>query len=416
MAQTINIFVPDAFPDTNSVGRATYMMAKGLVANGERVEVTARWRSAASGWQAPEGIPTFTCGVYDRRQNRKLGRAAWLKSAGAFALTCLAKILRANAKCTFFYGASPLYLPAAVIARALRRRTAFVQYDLYRPTAADSGVKRSAASVYTWTERFLARSSRMLVVSESQLLIDHLSAMAPGVSIFPNWPPTDSSFFASGSRKRGRELAGVESNAETIVYTGAINRLEGVDLLIGAMKKVVVLRPRAQLVIAGAVIGDIVEGAAPDYHKLPADIGVEHNVKFLGTVDKEAVRDLLAASDCLVMPKRDHPGNQAASPIKLGEYLASGRPVVASNVCGIDRWLHNGQSIMLCEPGNIEDLADAIVSILENPEAGGRIGEAGKQAGAEHCDYIRWGRAFLRAWSSSGRLKDSSSTMAAEVI
>ncbi|HUS12245.1 MAG TPA: glycosyltransferase family 4 protein, partial [Pyrinomonadaceae bacterium] len=357
MAPAIDIFVPDAFPDTNSVGRATSMMAKGLLASGEFVRVTARWKSAEFGWEPPTDIPTLTCGVYDRRQKKEMTRWLWMKSAALFAVACWMRIVSSNAKCTIFYGASPLYLPAAITARLLGRKIAFAQYDLYRPTAADSRVKQRAAAIYARIERFLARSSRLLVVSESQLLIDHFSALAPGISVFPNWPPTDSRFFAGGSRKRGRDLASVANDAEMIVYTGAINRLEGVDFLIRAMKEVVAARPSAQLVLAGAVIGDIVEGAAPDYHNMPRDLGIERNVKFLGTVSKEDVRDLLAASDCLAMPKRDHPGNEAASPIKLGEYLASGRPVVASRVCGIERWLQDRQSIMLCAPGGIHDLA-----------------------------------------------------------
>lgn len=408
-----HIFVPDAFPDTNSVGRATHMIAKGLAASGEKVQIVARWRSAAVGWTPPDNLHTETCGVFDRRQNKGISRGTWTISATLFAWRCLRHVVLATRSCAIFYGASPLYLPAAVAAKLLERSTAFVQYDLYRPTIRDSFIKQKLAGFYAWTERFLARNARLLVLSESQLLTDHLSNAAPGVPCFPNWPPTDSSFFASGSSSRGRELAGASEDIPLIVYTGAINRLEGVDFLIRAMKEVVTMRPCAMLVLAGAVIGDIVAGDPPNYHDMPRELGIERNVKFLGTVSKESVRDLLAAADCLAMPKRNHPGNEAASPIKLGEYLASGRPVVASRVCGIDRWLEDGRSVILCRPDDPSDLARALNEALGDKNRTRRIGERGREAGEEHCDYRRWGKRFIHAWN--GVTKSESQKTAAPV-
>jgi glycosyltransferase involved in cell wall biosynthesis len=286
---------------------------------------------------------------------------------------------------------------------------AFVQYDLYRPTTLDSKVKQQSAGFYAFTETYLARSARMLVLSESQMLIDHLRVKAPGVRIFPNWPPTDSHYFSGGSRARGRELCKVGEKIPLIIYTGAISRLEGVDILITAIAEVVKRHPDCVLAIAGSVVGDILPGMPPDYHAMPMQLGIEKNVRFLGTVNKEAVRDLLAAADCLVMPKRDHEGNEAASPIKLGEYLASGRPVVASRVCGIDRWLSNRESVMLSTPGSPTDLAHAIDEVLGDPSKANEIGLRGQREGEQHCDFRQWGRAFLDTWS--GQRESSSFTL-----
>jgi len=76
--------------------------------------------------------------------------------------------------------------------------------------------------------------------------------------------------------------------------------------------------------------------------------------------------DLLNASDVLVMLKIDHPLNHVASPIKIAEYLAAGRPIVVSRICELDHHLKHMEHVFFCEPGNIKELAVAINFILEN--------------------------------------------------
>ena len=397
------LLVPDTFPGNGAVGRATHMMAKALVENGVRVIVLARWCSGERLPAADSSVEVTTFGHFDKRRGQSLGRTAWFVSAIHFAAHVAWRMVRGGFSGAICYGLSPLLLPAALVARVLRRPIAFVQYDLYRPTNMDNRWKQRLSRLYDVSERFLARSSRLLVLSESSLLMEKFAHLAPGVSQFTRWPPTDISYFRGGDPKRGREVCGVGPETPLIIYTGAISRLEGVDLLLEAMPVVVARHPDAVLVIAGRVVGDVFPGTMPDYHALPRHLGVEYNVRFLGLVGRETVRDLLAAADCLVMAKRDHEGNAAASPIKMGEYLASGRPVVTTRVCGVDGWLTDGMDVVFCRPGDPADLAAALLRVLRDKAGAARIGQAGQIAGRRHCDFRQWGRSFLQAWRESSR-------------
>ena len=377
------------------------MMALGLRSQDVPVSVLARWKSAGNELHPGTGIDVKAFGCLDRGAARGPGRLAWLASLLGFAFLAAWRVGLRRCDGVIVYGLSPAFLPAALLARVRRIPYVFVQYDLYEPTAHDPVWKRLAARLYRFSEAFLARGASLLALSESDLLVRKFQAVAPGLPAFRNWPPTDTEYFFEGDAARGRELAGAAPGVPLIVYTGAISRLEGVDTLIEAMSKVVESHPSAVLAIAGSVGGDMFPGEAPDYHAMPSRLGIPANVRFLGMVNRSCVRDLLASADCLAMPKRDHVGNAAASPIKLGEYLASGRPVVASNLCGIDGWLETGRSVFLVVPGDSLDLGRAICTVLSSPEKAAAIGAAGREAGIRHCDFKHWGARFVVAYQAA---------------
>jgi glycosyltransferase involved in cell wall biosynthesis len=399
------ILVPMAYPDGNSVGRASHMIAKALEFRKVNVFVLARWSSGKKQKRMKGIISVDTFGHLNQftglgSQNR-VNRLAWIKSACGLALVSAWQAATKRTDGIIVYGLSPLFLPAAIVASILRRPFAYVQYDLYRPNSQDSWWKQRLAGFYEWIERFFARNARLLLLSESELLLRKFAELAPGRPSFPNWPPIDFDFFANGNSKKGRDLCNLQPGIPLIVYVGAICRLEGVDILIEAMKEIGAIIPDARLIIAGAVIPDILPGSPPDFMGLATKYEIADKVRFLGIIDKEAVRDLLAAADCLVMPKRDHEGNEAASPIKLGEYLASGRPVVASRVCGIEKWLKAGKEILFCQPGNSKSLARVITTVLKHPNWASCIAERGRPIGEEHCSYQRWGERMLKAWTAT---------------
>ena len=94
------------------------------------------------------------------------------------------------------------------------------------------------------------------------------------------------------------------------------------------------------------------------------------NVRFLGR--RMAIPLILAACDLFVLPSL-----WEGLPLVLGEAGAAGVPAVATNVDGIPEIIDNGVSGLLVPPQNSELLADAILTLLHNPER--RI-EMGKKA------------------------------------
>ena len=85
----------------------------------------------------------------------------------------------------------------------------------------------------------------------------------------------------------------------------------------------------------------------------------------------------------------------AGFPFKLGEYLASGRPVIASRVSDVDRFLADRSNAVLVRPGDSGELAEAIEYLLDNPEAASSIGQRGREVAVSLFDYKSQGQALL---------------------
>ena len=95
----------------------------------------------------------------------------------------------------------------------------------------------------------------------------------------------------------------------------------------------------------------------------------EERFLYAGQVKPEAVPHYLSAFDVCAMPHpyTDHYAT-ATSPLKLFEYMASQRPIVASDLPGWADVVVNGHSALLVPPGDANALAKAIKLLLDNPE------------------------------------------------
>jgi N-acetyl-alpha-D-glucosaminyl L-malate synthase BshA len=86
-------------------------------------------------------------------------------------------------------------------------------------------------------------------------------------------------------------------------------------------------------------------------------LGIDRDVRFLGRI--EHVAPLLASADLFLLPSETESFGLSAL-----EGLASGVPVIATNVGGLPEVVRNGETGILGEVGDIEGLADAALSLL----------------------------------------------------
>lgn len=379
------------FPQ-GAASRAVHMQAKGLAEAGHDVVVVVCLGSTRQKYARLDG---FTVRSFDSTEEGRCGlpgQFRWLKAQLGMLLYLLASVLGRRFDCIMFYGVAPIFAFVVPIARLLRQRTCLIQYDLMETDVFLGFWNYLYRKLIVGSEKFLARYVSLIIIGYSSALEDIFQYIAPETPRIKVWPPTDTTYFASGDGARARSRWGL-SECRLVVYAGSISRLEGSDVLLRAVPEVKHQCPDMKLVIAGPVTQfDPVCGQPLDYELLAQELGIDNAVLFAGVLPTDQFVDLLAAADCLVMPKVDHPANAAASPIKMGEYLASGRPVVASRVCELDKWLRHGEDIWFCEPGNVRDLAHAIVQMLVVSELAKEIGRSGQQAAREVCDYRAWAR------------------------
>ena len=69
----------------------------------------------------------------------------------------------------------------------------------------------------------------------------------------------------------------------------------------------------------------------------------------------------------------------AGFPFKLGEFLATGKPVVASNVSDVGKFFKDRHDSMLVKPGDRKDIVSAVEYLLANPEKAIEIGKRGRE-------------------------------------
>ncbi len=123
-----------------------------------------------------------------------------------------------------------------------------------------------------------------------------------------------------------------------------------------------------------------------------------HNVTLHGLKPQVEVPPYLWHADLLLLPPSQyHPSAVWTSPLKLGEYLASGTPVVATSIPALRDWLTDDE-VKFVEPDNAEALAKGIMDVLKNPDYAIRLSQNGIKK-AQTLSYERRAQRILESLS-----------------
>lgn len=121
-----------------------------------------------------------------------------------------------------------------------------------------------------------------------------------------------------------------------------------------------------------------IAGRGPERENLIAlsgELGIESAVSFPGSLDRAAMAALYASADLMINPSRvDNMPNSVL------EALASGVPVVSTNVGGIPYLVEDGRTALLVPAGDEHAMADALLRVLESPDLARSMIEAGLQS------------------------------------
>lgn len=97
-------------------------------------------------------------------------------------------------------------------------------------------------------------------------------------------------------------------------------------------------------------------------------MNIEQYITFIGKVPNEKVPEYMGASDVFVLPSL----SESFGIVNL-EAMASGLPIIATNVRGLPEIIKNGENGFLVEPKNPEGIAEKVLLLLEDDELGERI-------------------------------------------
>lgn len=106
-----------------------------------------------------------------------------------------------------------------------------------------------------------------------------------------------------------------------------------------------------------------------------------------GYVDDRTLEACYKTAAALLMPLGPDDRSLTRLPNKMGEYLASGRPVVSCKIGDLTNFLIDNVNAYLGEPGDERDFANKMIAVLEDPHRAEQIGAAGQQVALAHLDY-----------------------------
>ena len=194
-------------------------------------------------------------------------------------------------------------------------------------------------------------------------------------------------------RDGARELIGWQKDSFIVGYVGRLQTMamdKGVGLLVEALAKV----DGASITLVGGP-DDMAEGFKRHWIELGQD---ERRFLYAGQVAPERVPVYLSAFDVCAMPFpfTTHFAYHA-SPIKLFEYMASRRAVVASDLPSIREVVTDGESALLVPPGDVDALAAAITRLRDDPSLRERLANNAYALVMERYTWDARARAILDA-------------------
>ncbi len=156
----------------------------------------------------------------------------------------------------------------------------------------------------------------------------------------------------------------VRGRTPVVAVVGRLTSEKGQDVLLQALARLDGRRAPILIIIGGGPE----QGALREMSRA---LGVDGRVRFLGV--RTDVPEVLRAADIVVLPSRYESGGLA-----LMEAMASGLPVIASNIGGVPDLIRDGEEGLLVPAGEPEPLADAIDRVVRDPRLAARLAEAGK--------------------------------------
>jgi glycosyltransferase involved in cell wall biosynthesis len=217
--------------------------------------------------------------------------------------------------------------------------------------------------IYIYENYFLRRMFKLADV----VVTVHQAFMSKNYPEFKN----KTKFIPTGVDLNRFKYSEINRETKIVSFIGRVelsSKWKGVDQLILAMKMVKDKVPDAKLMIVGG-------GDALDYYKkISIENEVESLVELVGPKFGDDLVDIYKKSRVIVLPSTS---DSEAFSVTLVESMASGRPIIGTNIGGTPQVIKNGQNGILVEPKDSKALADSIVKVLADYDYSKKLGDNG---------------------------------------
>lgn len=268
---------------------------------------------------------------------------------------------------------------AGVIASYITSRPLFLEVIGYRQTR--SQLRRS--------RKIMAYSSSVLMDSTYTTKLEIVTAAA-NCDLF------------QGNPQAGKEIRlryGI-GDVPVVGYVGSFHERHGMSELVDAAVRILKRNPAVKFLMVGPYYQSTLARAT--------SLGVANSFVFSGAVEYEDVPKFMSACDVLVAPYNPSKLTPFAttgkrtlgSPLKVFEYMASGKPLVSTSVDPISSVIQDHITGILVAPGDSSNLAGAISELLEDPVLAKRIAENARKELVEKYSWNAVARKISRVMES----------------
>lgn len=237
--------------------------------------------------------------------------------------------------------------------------------------------------LYVFQEKWLLRNAGGVTVASRELesLVSGLGMAAARIQYLPNCVEP----VRAGDGELVRRRLVINDTAPVVLlYTRFFEFSQ--ERLYRVFREICRHRPDVRILVIG-------KGRKSEEDALISDSiqhGYHDTLVMAGWVEPKDLPDYLAAADVAVYPMEDNLINRAKCPAKLTELLRAGLPVVADAVGQVNEYIKDGVSGLLSNPVESQEMADAVVTLLANPEQCHEIGSAGRRYILESYAWPLW--------------------------
>ncbi len=229
-----------------------------------------------------------------------------------------------------------------------------------------------------------------LIVVVSQALVDELVRRGVDkekILLNPNGVDPDKYSPEVDSREI-RKIYNLEDRV-VIGFIGTFGPWHGAEILAQAFGELLLQHSKYQQEISLMLIGD--GPTMPEVKLLLEKYGVINQCIFTGLVPQGEGAKYLAACDILVASHVRNPDGSPffGSPTKLFEYMAMGKGIIASNLEQIGAILKHKNTAWLVEPGNVQELSDAMDFLIKNDNLRCSMGNAAREEVLKNYTWLK---------------------------
>jgi glycosyltransferase involved in cell wall biosynthesis len=214
-------------------------------------------------------------------------------------------------------------------------------------------------------QRFIVKRSHKIIVT-TEFIKQYVKRMEiPSKKIIKIPNGVDPLLFnpAKHSKEMIRNHLGIPIEGKFCVYCGRLDEWAGRKIL----ENIALWFEENNISVKVIVVG------------FPAEKVQLKNIISLGTKVYKDIPSMLSLADVVLVPFPDEDYAHAASPLKLFEAMAMARPIVASNISGIQEVIKHDESGILVHPNDIEGWCEAILLLLKNSKLSKRLGQCARE-------------------------------------